>query len=322
MGRPNAALHDRVSLPSGEALRLELSGEAGEPPFTVAEIRYLVASPEGVFDLLFSAAESDLPDYEATFDAMARSFLSGLDQGGALARLGRGELTRTEFEMLVGGYTMVPEPPAPGLPVGSSGPVVLGGRIEVPAAGFALEVPEGWHAIDLTHPLAVAAMEGFDETARNLREGRLMPENPLKRGAFAVFGTDLGGFTMGVAEDLAADGSSDTYDLVAFAPWDGVGGPHECVVYWWYGWGNTLGDEAAETVQALGDADYEITLDLIELPAGEAAHITGVGNQREISIFTLQRDDRFYYLECGHRDRHDRQWQEMAESFDFLPLEL
>jgi hypothetical protein len=85
--------------------------------------------------------------------------------------------------------------------------------------------------------------------------------------------------------------------------------------------GLTLQDEAAETAQGLRESDYEVTLDSVRLPAGEASHIDGTGGSWEISIFVLARDDRFHYLECGHADRHDDQWLEVAESFEFLQTE-
>jgi hypothetical protein len=101
---------ERVNLPSGEALRYEMTSETDEPGFTVAEVLYRIAAPAGVFDLLFSAAADDLSDHEATFEDVARSFMArDPDPAGTLARLGRGELTRTEYEMLAGGYTVVPE---------------------------------------------------------------------------------------------------------------------------------------------------------------------------------------------------------------------
>lgn len=99
------------------------------------------------------------------------------------------------------------------------------------------------------------------------------------------------------------------------------GGPNECVVHAWDSEGLTLQDEATETAQGLRESDYEVTLDSIRLPAGEASHITSTGGSWESSIFVLARDDQFYHLECGHGNRHDDQWREMAESFEFLPLE-
>jgi len=315
---------ERVTLPAGEALRLELISETDEPTIAVVEIRYLIISPAGVFDLLFSSADVDLTGYEATFDEMARTFMRGdVDPDGALARLGRGELTRADYEMLAGGIAL-PEQPTPQGDITSPGPVVLGGRIEVPSEGFALKVPSGWHAIDLTHPDVIAAMGSFDETTRNLLQGRLMPENPLYRGTFAVFGEDLGGFTMSAAEDLAEMQSSDLFAMVAFAPWDGMGGLHECAVYAWDAPGWALEDDASITVESLRNSDYpSVGLAFIELRAGEAAHLTASrAGTHELSIFTLVHGGRYYYLECDDVDRHERLWRIIADSFEFLPAEV
>jgi hypothetical protein len=319
-GRTRRSL-ERVDLPPGQALRLELAGEAGEPPFTVSEIRYLVATPAGVFDLLFSAAATDLPDYEAVFDEMARSFLQADPSAdGTLARLGRGELTRAEYELLAGGYTMVPEHATSAAQAEATGPVALGGRIEVPAGGFALDVPEDWYAIDLAHPDVAEALASFDRTTRNFGRGRLTPENALRRGAFATFGEGQGGFLMSTAEDLAA-GRSSSWDLVAFEPWDGAQTPNNCIAYGWDAPGTSVQDEATVTAQALRDSDYEVALDEIQLPVGNAIHIAGTNERWATSVFIVEHDDYFQFLECGHHQRHDQQWQAIAESLEFPGVE-
>lgn len=321
---PEASLHgrtlhsiERVELASGEGLRLELTGQPPEGAATVAEIRYLVAAPAGVFDLLFSVTAEDLPAYEATFDEIASSFLAlDPDPEGTLARLARGELLRTEYEMLAGGYTVVPEAAAPELPAGSLGPVVAGGRIEVPARGLALRIPEDWHAFDLTHPDVTTAMERFDATSRAFREGRLLPENPLQRGRFAVTSEGLHSFAMAAAQSVAANESSDAFDLVAIAPWDGIGAPHECVVYSWDTAGTSLAEEALITEMSLRENGYEVTQETTMLPAGEARHIAGTDGRWEVSLRVLEHRDRFVYLECGHRERHEEAWQEIAASLE------
>jgi hypothetical protein len=194
-----------------------------------------------VFDLLFSSADADLPAYEATFDEMARSFMQhDPTTDGALARIGRGEMAKTETRIIAG-----------------SGPVVLGGRIEVLSEGLTLEAPGDRRAIDVTHPEAVTAMEAFDETTRNLLRGRLSPENPLYRGAFAVFGEDLASFATDAIEALVTTHSSDDYVLFAIAPWNGVDWPHECAVHARDSPGQSLVDLAGATLQMLRDSDYE-----------------------------------------------------------------
>ena len=46
----------------------------------------------------------------------------------------------------------------------TTGPVVIGGRIELPDPGFALEVPDGWIAADLTHPDLIQQLESMPTT--------------------------------------------------------------------------------------------------------------------------------------------------------------
>ena len=323
---PEESLHgrtlhsiERVQLASGEALRLELTGQPDEGSATVAEVRYLIAAPSGVFDLLFSVTAEDMPAYEATFDEIASSFMaSDPDADGALARLARGELTRTEYEMLAGGYTVVPKATRPELPVGSAGSVVVGGRIEVSARDLALRIPEDWHAFDLTHPDVTTVMERFDATSSALRDGRLLPENPLQRGRFEILGEGLGGLTMAAAEDLAESGASDAFDLVSFAPWDGTRAPHECVVYSWDTYGTSLAEEALMTEVGLRESGFDVTQQAMQLPAGEALRIAGTDGRWKISLHVLEHDGRFIYLECGDRERHDDMWQEIAELLEFL----
>ena len=61
--------------------------------------------------------------------------------------------------------TSCPSPsPAIFLPAFSTGPVVIGGRIEIPEAGFAIEVPDGWMGADLGHPDLIPQLETMGET--------------------------------------------------------------------------------------------------------------------------------------------------------------
>ena len=49
------------------------------------------------------------------------------------------------------------------LPASSTGPVVIGGRIEIPEAGFAIEVPDGWMGADLGRPDLIPQLETLGE---------------------------------------------------------------------------------------------------------------------------------------------------------------
>jgi hypothetical protein len=67
---------ERVRIPAGEAIRVELSSRP-EPdtPYEVAQVQYYIPTKVGFFAIWFSAAASDLAAYRTTFDAMARTFL-------------------------------------------------------------------------------------------------------------------------------------------------------------------------------------------------------------------------------------------------------
>jgi hypothetical protein len=67
---------ERVRIPAGEAIRVELSSRP-EPdtPYDVAQVQYYLPTMVGFFAIWFSAAANDLAAYRTTFDAMARTFL-------------------------------------------------------------------------------------------------------------------------------------------------------------------------------------------------------------------------------------------------------
>jgi len=314
-GRTITAI-ERITLPSGEALRLQQSGSPPDADFEVAETRYLIAGPAGVFDLLFSVESSQLPEYEAVFEAMAASFLAeGSDPDAPLARLARGETSRTELEQAAGGYgiTSLPTPPPPEV---GSGPVVRGRRLAVPTLGLAVELPADWYGVDVTHPRAASAMRSFDDTTRELLAGRLLPANPLMRGNLP-YTREVGHLTqMALAEVVESD-PDGVFGLFALAPIDGVGAQHECVVYAWPAEATTPLDEARATLALVQEDGAEARLEAVELPAGSAAALLARSGTWEFTIYTLLRDGLAYQLECGDDARHDDIWRGIAESLEF-----
>ena len=308
---------ERITLPSGEALRVEMIGTPRGFDWDVAEVRYLIVTPAGVFDLLFSMKADELADYEVAIHDMAGSLLRDEpDPDGLMARLAREEISRTDVELMLGGFrSHAPEPTAAsGF---ERGPVIRGGRLEIPAKGFALEAPEGWYAIDVTHPQAAHEMRGFDATTRTLLEGGLLPKNALLRGAFAS-STQAGHLTAPAIAQLLEPAPFGVFALIALAPPDVVDGQHECVVYVWETDAQTAESEAEDSLSGIRADDPEADLRSIDLPAGEAAVISASSGSWEFAIFTLLQDGLAYNLECGHYTRHDELWQDIAESFEFL----
>jgi hypothetical protein len=314
-GRTVTAI-ERVTLPSGEALRLQQTGSPPDADFEVAEIRYLIAGPAGVFDLLFSVESTQLSEYEEVFDAMAASFLAKEpDPDGPLARLARREISRTDLETSTFGDRVAPSP-APEEPLVGTAAVVRGGRLEVPARGIAVELPAGWYGVDVTHPRAATAMRSFDATTRELLAGRLLPDNPLLRGNLLRRG-EVGHLTESALAQVTQSDPSGVFALFAVAPIESSGAQHECAVYIWSAEAETPLDEARATLSLVQEADPNARLEAVELPAGSAAALSARDGSWEFAVYTLLRDGLAYQLECGDDARHDDLWRGIADSFEF-----
>jgi hypothetical protein len=193
-------------------------------------------------------------------------------------------------------------------PVTNTGPVVLGGRIEVPSAGFALEVPEGWYAFDLSAPDLIAETEVFDETT-----AMLVPTIEALR-------------LENLAPDIAAAEPLVDVPLWAFAPFDGPTAGELCTVLVEPFDSDSLDifvDGLLLGMQEDMDGSDDYQLEYLDLPAGRAAvleraGVTPVGFEVEMTAFSLLHDGRGYTLECGHLTRQADRWLSIAETFEFL----
>ena len=196
--------------------------------------------------------------------------------------------------------------PTPGVAT-HPGPVVLGGRIEVPSAGFALSVPTGWHAFDLSDPGLTAAMATFDETTATLAPhmASLSLEN--------------------MAPDLTAAYPLVEVPLVAFAPLDGPTAGENCIVMVGPSDTDSL-DHLVAGVMRGARSMTNLARDpepvFIELPAGRTSVIEYTDAPRdaagEQTHFILLHDGQMYMLACGDATRHAHRWRSIAESIEFL----
>lgn len=193
----------------------------------------------------------------------------------------------------------------------ATGPVVLGGRIELPEEGIALELPEGWVAADLEHPDLASSLQSSTDSARWFAEAL---EGP--------FGESL--------NDRAEAG--DDVVALAWLPEDGPYWLESCEVSLQDStWGSV--DELVETGAAFSESDPELRDDhawtSVELPAGQAArHDFWWSSTNGGTEYIFLDDGRQITLYCHHtrvseadigadRDR----WLAIAEAFEFLPAE-
>ena len=194
-------------------------------------------------------------------------------------------------------------------PAANTGPVVLGGRIEIPAAGFALEVPRGWYAFDLTAPDLQAEMRSFDRTA-----ARLAP--------------NIDGLRLeNLSPDIVAAEPRVQAPLWALAPLDGPTAGESCTVMVEpFDLDSLEAYAAALEVGAQEEMDQPVDLEpeYVDLPAGRAVMIeqsgrSPVGFEVEMTAFSLLHEDWGYTLQCGGLARQADRWRSIAETFEFLP---
>jgi hypothetical protein len=188
------------------------------------------------------------------------------------------------------------------------GPVVLGGRIEVPSAGFALEVPEDWYAFDLSHPDLVEVMETFDDTT-------------------AMLAPNMAELTLdSLVPDLADEFPQVAMPFIAFAPF----------------WGPTAGEACNMTTEPVPTDSVEFalagqlpmmraTFDLvgeleprfIDLPAGRVGLLEYTQRQAGVeldqTLYYFLNEERGYALTCADAAQHAERWLSIAESVEFLP---
>jgi len=190
-----------------------------------------------------------------------------------------------------------------------AGPVVLGGRIEVPSAGFAVTVPEGWYAFDISDPGFVAAMESFDELT-------------------AMLAPTMASFSLESMEpDLAAAFPLADLPLVAFAPFDGPTAGENCIlVVEPMATASLDFMVAAEllTMRAMVDTTADLVPVFVDLPTGRAGMVeysTPYAGSGELArtVYMLLHDHRGYTLTCTDATSHGDRWLSLAESIEFLP---
>ena len=210
--------------------------------------------------------------------------------------------------VLVLGSGTVAQSPTPETAT-DAGPVVLGGRIEVPSAGFAVTVPEGWYAFDISDPGIVAAMESFDELTAALAP------------TMASFSIENMAPDLGEAYPLAE------LPLVAFAPFDGPTAGENCLLVV-----EPMGTASLDlmvagqllTMRAMMDTTADLVPVFVDLPAGRAGMVeyatpyAGAGELAR-TVYMLLHDHRGYSLTCTDATLHADRWLSIAESIEFLP---
>jgi hypothetical protein len=197
--------------------------------------------------------------------------------------------------------------PSPGAETGT-GPVVLGGRIEVPAAGFALTVPAGAYAFDLDDPDLVAEMEAFDEQAAGWSSSVADLDIATSNPAFAA------------AYPLAE------LHLVALLP-----GAGSCTVVTWPTATDSLDQLVGELMplaQELPDVLTDVKPTFADLPAGRTGIIwitqrmeAWTSGRAESTLFLFLHEGTVFDLTCAGPTRTERVWLPIARSIEFLPTE-
>ena len=181
----------------------------------------------------------------------------------------------------------------------SPGVTGLGGRIELPAAGYALTVPDDWVAI-------APSLEDIDAVVDTL----------------STFDPELAT----TVENALAGGVG--FSLLAFGDFDAESGFREnCNVIDGLADGTSLGTIArseADAFAELGDrlaSGPDVTM--LELPAGEVARI-----DYGLQYPNLETAHAAYYftdgatlhlLTCTHVERAEDDWLGIAETFEILP---
>jgi hypothetical protein len=193
------------------------------------------------------------------------------------------------------------------LPV-TAGPVVIGGRIELLDPGFAVEVPDGWIAADLTHPDLIQLLESMPTT-----------------------GSWLGAALEGSLGVLFDDRLAIGHDMVLWTSLakEGPRNRQHCEAW--------VQDSTMTSIRELVEVNAEHFEDdptqtwaRIDLPAGEAARNDFEWSPTSFgSEFIFLDGHRLITLGCvqgipveGVDDAARRNaWLSIAETFEFLPAE-
>jgi len=195
--------------------------------------------------------------------------------------------------------------------VASTGPIVIGGRIESPVGGYAVVLPDDWVAVDLTHPELRSRLEPVNASTRWFAEALAGP-----------FGQSL--------DDRAAAG--EDVRLWAWLPEEGP--------FWLKSCELTVEASPWESIAELvefgtgyvasePDLHRYHTWSTVDLPAGEAArHDFGWSPTAAGTEYIFLDADRQVTLSCQDTALEDSdlvasrdRWFSIAETFEFLPEE-
>jgi len=193
-------------------------------------------------------------------------------------------------------------------PPTGSGPVVLGGRIELPDVGFAVEFPDGWLTADLTHPDLIQQLESMPTTGSWLGAA-------LEGSLGALFDDRMAiGHEMVLWASLAEEGSRNRQHCEAWVQESTMTSIRELV---------ELNSEYFED-------DPTQTWARVDLPAGQAARNdvqwspTSFGSDyifldghRLVTLSCVQGIPAEGVDEAARRDA----WLSIAETIEFLPAE-
>lgn len=180
-------------------------------------------------------------------------------------------------------------------------PVILGGRVEVPAAGYAVTVPEDWVAM---HPSAEDAT-AITDTLRGI-------DPDLATNLEAALAAGVG------------------FSFLAFAPVDEESGFRDnCNVIDYPTEGATLSLALAADAAALGNMGEVLVggpeTQMLDLPAGETARVDYAleypAVQAFFSAYYFTDGAMFHLMTCTGTVRPDDGWLSIAETFEFLPGE-
>ncbi|MGH2455410.1 MAG: hypothetical protein ACRDHD_04040 [Candidatus Limnocylindria bacterium] len=195
------------------------------------------------------------------------------------------------------------EPTASPTPAGSA-PEALTGRIEIEEHGFAIEVPNGWEAVDLTGDDVDVLVEQMESTFPAL-EGISAQVTAILQAGGAIFAVDQD-------PSRVADGFAANLNMIV-APAGGM----------------TLDLLLAANAQAIETGLQPVTAvetSTVQLPAGEAGRLTydlepsGLTRINQVQYYVVH-DGNAYILtlsRAASQAEREGELQAIAESLEFL----
>ena len=188
----------------------------------------------------------------------------------------------------------------------TAGPVGIGGRIELPAAGFALTVPDDWLWADTS-------------------SGDLEGVASLVEATDPVSATSLSPILTHWPE------GQDLPDLYLLGPMGPGGAMESCTVTTRPSSGDSLDARMADAaVQMAAAPEWSVTDTLqLDLPAGPAGRLDWVSTfaspMGEVDIpgsgYYLTSDKYDYVIDCFAPVPPDDRWLSIAETFESLPVD-